>query len=173
MEQIRKLGVTNNELSVLMRDDKQTRKLTAETGSTVVKGTATGVGAGAAVGALAGLAIGVSAFVIPGVGPVLIAGPLAGALGITGAATATGAATGAVSGGIIGALTGIGLSRSEAEKYEEAVRKGEVLVAVATRADTHGAVETTLEHIGARYVKTVGRDLDHTHISAETTVTHA
>jgi len=62
---------------------------------------------------------------IPGVGPLVAAGWLA--------TTLAGAGAGAVAGGLVGALTGAGVSREEAEVYEEGVRRGNTLVSV--RAD--------------------------------------
>ena len=62
---------------------------------------------------------------IPGIGPLVAAGWLA--------TTLAGAGAGAVAGGLVGALTGAGVSREEAEVYEEGVRRGHTLVSV--RAD--------------------------------------
>jgi len=62
---------------------------------------------------------------IPGIGPLVAAGWLA--------TTLAGAGAGAVAGGLAGALTNAGVSREEAEVYEEGVRRGNTLVSV--RAD--------------------------------------
>jgi Protein of unknown function (DUF1269) len=57
---------------------------------------------------------------IPGLGPVVAAGWLA--------STAVGAAAGAATGGIVGALTEAGVSKDDASRYAEGVRRGGTLV---------------------------------------------
>lgn len=85
-------------------------------------GAATGAGIGAAVGGGAGLLAGIGSLAIPGIGPIVAAGWLV--------ATLAGAGIGAASGGLIGALTGAGVSRDEAEVYDEGIRRGGSLVTV-------------------------------------------
>lgn len=156
IDQIGKMGLGSQHVSIIVRDDDTAKELAAETGARVAQGAAGGAGTGAVAGGVTGLLLGLGALAIPGIGPVLAAGPLAAALG----STAAGAAVGAASGGIIGALTGVGVSRAEAEVYEEAVRKGDVLVAIATGSENDEPVERTLERYSAREVKTVGTELD-------------
>ena len=62
------------------------------------------------------------AVAIPGIGPLIAAGPLAGALG--------GLAVGAAAGGLIGLLRDHGISKEEAEFYAEGVKRGGSLVLV-------------------------------------------
>ncbi|MDA9478588.1 membrane protein, partial [Bradyrhizobium sp. CCBAU 65884] len=57
---------------------------------------------------------------IPGLGPVVAAGWLA--------STAVGAAAGAATGGIVGALTQAGVSKEDASRYAEGIRRGGTLV---------------------------------------------
>ncbi len=75
------------------------------------------------------------AITVAGLSPLLIAGPLATALGITGAAAATieGAASGAVGGGLVGALVGLGIPKETAESYEASIKEGEVLLGVPVK----------------------------------------
>jgi hypothetical protein len=93
-------------------------------------GTASGVMTGAVIGTIAGLAV--AEGVLPGLGALLVAGPIATALGLTGVAatTAAGAITGAAAGGIIGALVDIGVPEEEAHIYEQRLRTGGHLVTV-------------------------------------------
>lgn len=95
-------------------------------------GAATGATTGSLIGAIAGLAI--ANGILPGLGSLIVAGPLAAALGFTGVAATTvaGAATGAAAGGFIGALGNIGVSNTDAIFYETLVRAGEVLVVANT-----------------------------------------
>ena len=85
-------------------------------------GAATGAGIGAALGGGVGLLAGIGSLAIPGIGPIVAAGWLV--------ATLAGAGVGAASGGLIGALTGAGVSKEEAEVYDEGVRRGGSLVTV-------------------------------------------
>ena len=99
-------------------------------------------GVGAGVGGVVGLLVGLGALAIPGIGPVLAAGPLAAALGVTVGSTLTGAAIGAAAGGIIGALTHLGVPKDQAEYYAEGVRRGGTLVTVsASDSDAQKAVD--------------------------------
>ncbi len=99
-------------------------------------------GVGAGVGGVVGLLVGLGALAIPGIGPILAAGPLAAALGITVGSTLTGAAIGAAAGGIIGALTHLGVPKDQAEYYAEGVRRGGTLVTVnASDEDAQRAVD--------------------------------
>jgi len=94
------------------------------------------VGTGAILGGLAGLAV--ANGILPGLGTLFVAGPLATALGFTGAAatTAAGALTGAAAGGLVGALAGLGVSDDEAKVYEKRIKSGAVLVATKTANPT-------------------------------------
>src|SRR6187399_471691 len=84
------------------------------------EGAGKGAGIGAGVGGAAGLLAGLGLLAIPGLGPVVAAGWLA--------STALGAAAGAATGGIVGALTEAGVSKEDASRYAEGVRRGGTLV---------------------------------------------
>ncbi|SCB54074.1 hypothetical protein GA0061098_102329 [Bradyrhizobium shewense] len=84
------------------------------------EGAGTGAGIGAGLGGAAGLLAGLGLLAIPGLGPVVAAGWLA--------STAVGAAAGAATGGIVGALTQAGVSREDASRYAEGIRRGGTLV---------------------------------------------
>lgn len=84
------------------------------------EGAGTGAGIGAGLGGAAGLLAGLGLLAIPGLGPVVAAGWLA--------STAVGAAAGAATGGIVGALTEAGVSREDASRYAEGIRRGGTLV---------------------------------------------
>lgn len=87
-----------------------------------------GAMAGGAVGALFGLA----AFMIPGVGPFITAGWLASTLGYAGGAAVSGAIVGATAGGISGMLMNYGVSKEDAQMYEQHLGQGGVVVMVDT-----------------------------------------
>jgi len=99
---------------------------------------AQGAGLGAAVGGLGGLVVGLTALTVPGVGPVLAGGLLAAAL--------TGAGVGAVTGGLAGALIEVGIPKEHVHYYSEGVRRGDVLVVVATTDEMAALARTLLSH---------------------------
>lgn len=122
-----------------------------DSGSAVGEGAAGGAATGAILGALAGFVV--ANGVLPGLGTLFVAGPIATALGLTGAAatTAAGAITGAVAGGLIGALTNIGVSEEDARLYEDLVRSGNVLVIARGTGVTAREV---FVHTGAKQIGT-------------------
>ncbi len=132
---LRALGLRDSDISYVSLDKTENEVKTNSGGSSVGSGAASGVATGGIVGAIAGLAVATG--ILPGLGTLIVAGPIAAALGLTGAAatTAAGAMTGAAAGGIIGALTGLGVSQSDAREYESRIRRGGiVLVARSTIA---------------------------------------
>ena len=103
---------------------------------------------GGVLGAGVGLATAVG--MIPVVGPILAAGPLVSALGLGAGAlgtTAAGALTGAGAGGVVGALATYGVGEPAAQKYEDRVKSGDILV--ATHADESVDTAKALEQEGA------------------------
>ena len=101
--------------------------------------TAAGAVTGGVVGGAAGLAASLIGLAIPGIGPIIAAGPIVALL--------SGAGVGAVAGGLIGGLTDMGMSRYDAERYAESVRRGGALVAVrADAARSERAAEIMREY---------------------------
>jgi hypothetical protein len=130
--ELRTLGVSDTNISYLYISEEGNTVSEGGKGDNVAGGAAAGVTTGAVVGALAGLAV--ANGILPGLGTLFVAGPLATALGLTGAAatTAAGAMTGAAAGGIVGALAGLGVGEEEAKVYEERIRSGGILVTATT-----------------------------------------
>lgn len=149
-------GFRTEDFSIVMKDTREAEDIGENTGADVASGAASGATTGAVIGGIAGLLAGVA---IPGLGAFLIGGPIAAALGLTGAAASTvsGAATGAVAGGLLGALMGMGLSREEAEYYEGRVREGAILLAVPTRENQLDLVMTIFDDCNASDIKTLSQ----------------
>lgn len=148
-------GFNPKDVSVIMKSKKEGEQLARNTGAGVAGGAAAGATTGAVVGGIAGLLIGIGAIVIPG--GFLIGGPIAAALGLTGAAatTVTGAATGALAGGLIGALVKLGIPEKEARVYEERVNAGGILIAVPTNNDNEDEVREVLEEENATNIRSI------------------
>jgi hypothetical protein len=100
--------------------------------------TGKGAATGGALGAITGGILAVASLGIPG--GVVVAGPLAAALG------------GLATGGLAGALMGAGLTEDEAKIYEAEIKDGAVLVGVEA-ADP--ALVTMAESILATYADTL------------------
>lgn len=134
LQELRAFGVRDADLSYIYTTDKGTMK-DGQVGEKMAGGAATGVTTGAVIGGIAGFVI--ANGLLPGFGTLLVAGPLAAALGFTGATAVAGAATGAVAGGLIGAFTNLGIAKEDVQLYEDHVRRGDILViARSTPAST-------------------------------------
>lgn len=149
-------GYNPKDISILMKETKESRTFASDTGTNVAGGAASGAATGGVLGALAGLLVGTG--VIPGLGAFLIGGPLAATLGLTGAAATTlsGAATGALAGGVLGALVGFGVPEKDARVYESRINEGGILVAVPARSGEEDEVESVLADSGAGQIKSIG-----------------
>lgn len=127
INELRTFGIADADISYVYSSEGH---VTSEDGggSDVAGGAASGATTGAILGAIAGLVV--ANGVLPGLGTLFVAGPLAGALGLTGAAatTAAGAMTGLVAGGLVGGLAGLGVSKEDATLYEERVKRGGILL---------------------------------------------
>lgn len=149
-------GFNSKDISIVMKDSVEGQRMADSTGANVAEGAVSGAATGGVIGGIAGLLMGIGAITIPGLGPLLIGGPIAAALGLTGAAatTVTGAATGAVAGGLLGALMGLGLPKEKAEVYQQRIEQGAILLAVPTR-DNGDTAKGILETNGASDVTTL------------------
>ena len=127
IEGLRDIGISDGDISCIYRDPEGDIK-DAQTSEKVGEGALAGAGTGAAIGAIAGLVVATG--ILPGLGTLFVAGPLASALGLGGAAATTvaGAATGIAAGGLIGALTSLGVDKEDASLYESFVQSGDVVV---------------------------------------------
>lgn len=152
-------GFKPEDISIVMKDTKEAQEIGDDTGANVAGGAVSGATTGAVLGGIAGLVAGIA---IPGAGAFLIGGPIAAALGLTGAAatTVSGAATGAVAGGLLGALMGLGMTRDEAEYYEGQVKEGAILLAVPTRENQLDLVMMIFNDSNATSVKTLSQPTD-------------
>ena len=113
-------GFKNDDISVLLQDNKSSRDFAHEKNTKAPEGTTTGVTAGGVIGGTLGLLAGIGVLAIPGVGPFIAAGPIMGAL--------AGLGVGGAVGGLIGALVGMGIPEYEAKRYEGRIKEGGVLL---------------------------------------------
>lgn len=118
----------------------------------VAEDVSAGMIGGALAGGISGLLASVG--VLPGMSGVLIGGQMAGMLGLTGSAAigASGAVTGGAAGSLIGVLVGLGISRSDAEYYNDVIADDGVILAVAVEGDSREsrATDTLSKYMGKR-----------------------
>jgi len=96
---------------------------------------------GGGVGILAALV----ALAIPGVGPIIAGGAMATVI--------TGLGIGAAAGGLLGAFSNLGISHEEARLYEEAVRRGQVFMAVQIPEDMESRVKQLMAANGGAEIQ--------------------
>ncbi len=102
-----------------------------------LKGAAGGSVTGGVVGGILGA---LATALIPGIGPVIAGGLLAGIV--------AGAVTGGAIGGLGGALTGMGVTKEDAEYYDKEFRGGRTIVTVDA-ADRRAEAEAIMRDHGA------------------------
>lgn len=159
IDELNEMGFNPKDISVVIKEGAIVPSISSgKKGGRVTEGAVSGAATGGVLGGLAGLLIGIGALAIPGVGAFLVGGPIAIALGLTGAAATTisGATTGALAGGIVGGLIGLGVPEDAARVYEQRVREGAVLLAVPTNTDTGThEVRKVFEDYNADQVRTI------------------
>jgi len=134
INELKDLHYDPKQMSVVMKDIQEAETIEKSTGAQVSGGAVSGALTGGVLAGLTGLLVGIGVLTIPGLGAILVAGPIAGALGLTGAAatTTTGAIVGVVAGGLVGGLLAAGFSKEDAKKYEEEIKGGGMLLAIPT-----------------------------------------
>src|SRR5437763_7574712 len=121
---LRSVGFSDNDISVLFPDKQGTRDFAHEQHTKAPEGAVSGVVTGGIIGGALGWLVGIGSLAIPGVGPFIAAGPILAAL--------SGVAAGGTVGGIAGALIGMGIPEYEAKRYEGKIREGNILISVDT-----------------------------------------
>jgi hypothetical protein len=130
-EWLLKNGYNSDDVHLLMSDETRQKYHYAETTEpeTTEEETIVGLEAGVAVGGGLGAALGIiaavgAAVIIPGIG-LAVAGPLTAAL----------AGAGGLVGGALGALYGSSVPEEEAQKLEQKIREGSILISVRSHSD--------------------------------------
>ena len=124
-------GIPEHEISIMAGENFKKEAFAVDSHSKLPEGVAIGAGAGGAVAALAAGLTTVGTVATGGAG-LLVAGPVVAAL--------AGAGAGAATGGVIGGAIGAAVPEHEIKYYEDAVRKGSVLVGVHCEDEEHKTV---------------------------------
>jgi hypothetical protein len=126
---LRDLAIPPGNISIVAGNDANRHKEYLEKAKLASTTTGAAAVSGASFGGGAGLVARLVALVVPGVGPIVAAGALVTLL--------AGLSIGAAGGGLIAAFREMGVAHEQAPVYEEAVRRGAVMLAV----DVDGARE--------------------------------
>ena len=147
VEELQAEGFPASEISVLLPDSEGRHDIGHVKATKAPEGATTGATAGGVTGGVLGLLAGIGALAIPGIGPFIAAGPLMAAL--------SGAAIGAGAGGLVGALVGMGIPEIEAKRYQDKLKRGNYLIAVAVAdGDEKDRAKETLKNVGAEDIST-------------------
>lgn len=165
IDDLEDMGYNPKDVSVVVKESFKTSEADFDSeigvkGGRAAEGAVSGAATGGVLGGLAGLLIGIGALAIPGVGAFLVGGPIAIALGLTGAAATTisGAATGALAGGLVGGLIGLGIPEEEARIYENRIQEGAILLAVpASTLEGEQEVRKIFSQYKADQIRTISK----------------
>ncbi len=146
VEELQAAGFPASEISVLLPDSEGKHDIGHVKATKAPEGATTGATAGGVTGGVLGLLAGIGALAIPGIGPFIAAGPLMAALG--------GAAIGAGTGGLVGALVGMGIPEIEAKRYQDKLKRGNYLIAVAADGDEKDRAKEIFKNVGAEDIST-------------------
>ncbi|MBI4836678.1 MAG: low temperature-induced protein [Candidatus Abawacabacteria bacterium] len=157
IDELKANDIPVKDMSLIMREGSYVDTNARSTADNIASGAAGGAATGGVLGGIAGLLVGLGALTIPGIGALFIAGPIATALGLTGAAavTASGAITGALAGGLVGSLVGLGVPEEDARQYEERIKAGEILLAIPATDRDMDKVKTILTDNQAQSIRTM------------------
>jgi hypothetical protein len=122
VEELEVSGIFSTHVSVLVPAKVETAIATRDHHAEWPPGSPTLTAVGGILGGAIGWMAGLGSLAIPGIGPFIAAGPLMSAI--------SGAAIGAAVGGVAGILIGLGIAKSEADRYEERIRSGSILISV-------------------------------------------
>lgn len=141
LRKLEDLGVTEEQISVIVSDSTKGSSFDIETENKSDEGIVAGGVAGGLVGAVLAAVLSAGAVAVPAAG-IIISGWLVSA--------AAGMGAGMAAGGLIGGLIGAGIPEYEAKLHEESVKAGAILLAVRPDdADQAEAIKNTLQSVDA------------------------
>jgi hypothetical protein len=138
-------GVPREDISLIAGNDARLHDEYLEKARKASTSTVAAAASNASFGGGMGIVAMLAALAIPGVGPIVALGPMLTVL--------AGMGIGAAAGGLIGALHNMGISHEEAPLYEEAVRRGAVMVAAVVDNRLEEAAIVAMKLHGARDVR--------------------
>jgi hypothetical protein len=149
MENLRRAGFRNADVSVLFPENPGTKDFGHEKNTKAPEGATSGAVAGGITGGVLGWLTGIGVLAIPGIAPFIAGGPVVAALAGIGALGTLG--------GIIGALVGWGFPEYEAKRWTGRIREGGVLLSAhCDNAAWVKKAKSVLHTTGAQEVAAAG-----------------
>ena len=142
MRELEGIGIPQEALNIVAGNESNRHKDYLDKAKKASESTAAAAAAGASFGGGVGIVATLVALSIPGVGPFIAAGAMASVL--------AGLGIGAVSGGLISAFHHMGISHEEAPLYEEAVRRGAIMLIAKVDDPSEPQVTDLMRRGGAR-----------------------
>ncbi len=142
---LKNLGIPGEDISVIAGNDANRHEEYLKKAKLAATSTGTAAASAASFGGGIGLLAGLAYLVIPGVGPIIAGGALLTLL--------TGLGIGAAGGGLIAAFKEMGIAHEQAPVYEEAVRRGAVMLAVNVDGARENDVLAVMVRHGARNLR--------------------
>jgi hypothetical protein len=139
------LGIPREDISLIAGNDWGKHDEYLEKVRHASTPTGTAAASGAVIGGGLALLATMATIAIPGVGPILALGPILTAV--------LGLGVGATAGSLIATFHNLGISREEAPIYEEAVRRGEIVVAAIVDEQFERDAVAVLERNGSAEVR--------------------
>lgn len=144
LRQLEDLGITEDQVSVIVSDDTKGSSFDIDTDNKSDEGIVAGGVAGGLVGAVLAAVLSAGALAVPAAG-IIVSGWLVSA--------AAGMGAGMAAGGLIGGLIGAGIPEYEAKLHEDAVKSGAILLAVRPNDEEQAKlVKETLESLHAQNI---------------------
>ncbi len=142
MRELEGIGIPQEALNIVAGNESNRHKDYLDKAKKASESTAAAAASGASFGGGVGIVATLVALSIPGVGPFIAAGAMASVL--------AGLGIGAVSGGLISAFHHMGISHEEAPLYEEAVRRGAIMLIAKVDDPSEPQVTDLMRRGGAR-----------------------
>jgi hypothetical protein len=167
--QMEGFGIPRQDINIVAGNDAHRHDEYLKKAKSGSEGTASAAASAASFGGGVGILAGLAALIIPGVGPIIAGGALATVL--------TGLGIGAAAGGLVGAFVNMGISHDEAGLYEEAVRRGNIVLAAQVDDPLEPEVVQLMDEHGARDIKEEAKEWraagwTHAHPSDSSIVSH-
>jgi hypothetical protein len=138
-------GYTKDQVTMLVSEETRGKHFGIDATSKSDQGAAVGAAVGGLTGALYLALASAGTLLIPGLN-LIVSGALVGAL--------AGLGVGGAAGGLVGGLVGLGIPENEAKLYDDAVRKGSILIAVDATTDANAVrITEILKNTTAQSVK--------------------
>ena len=143
--ELERLGIPREDISIIAGNDASRHDEYLERAQKASATTTSAAAGAASVGGGIGIIAMLGVMAIPGVGPILALGPMLTVL--------AGMGFGATTGGLIGAFHNMGIEKEQAPLYEEAVRRGEIMVAAVVDEQFEEAAVNAMRRNGARDIR--------------------